>query len=231
MLRSTFVSCPVLLHRQEDRLAVTDGIGGHTAVLITPSKLCAAVLAHDGTLAIIHPPRLPHPPVSVSNWISVQPVPVPGLGAPTHANPQVLHAAALGLENLLIGLCLELGGGDTDQLQRLVMAVLNRIGPADRLFSNEQNLRTQDATPVICYPVQKGHRGDKLELEGISNKSGRGVMASGLLTTLQDRSPVAMTRFQLHLDEIIVHRVEAEQLKSLVYRKTHFKCPAFITTE
>lgn len=139
-------------------------MGSLTAVLVTPAKALTPFHTHDSTLAVMHHAGLPLCPVGVVDRIPVQPVPLPILGAPTHANPHLLQAVILGLDDFVVDLSLELGLWEADQLQVPVPAVLQGFLPAGCNFSDFHNLWRQGATPEIC-PDETLR--DKLKLEGI----------------------------------------------------------------
>lgn len=126
-----------------------------TAVLITPTKVVATFQTHDSTLAIMHRARLALCPVGVSDCFLAQPVPLPSLGTPTHADPQVLQAVIIGLDNFVIDMFLMLSLWEADQLQIVVFAVLQGFSPAICHFSNFYNLWRQETTPEICFGETK----------------------------------------------------------------------------
>lgn len=140
----------VPLNGKEDGLGVADGTGGLTAVLVAPAKVLVLFQTHDGTLAIVHRAGLPVLPVGVIDRSPVEPVPLPRLGAPTHADPHLLQAVIVGLEDFFGDLSLELGLGEADQLHGLIFAVLQGFSPAVCNFSDFYDLWRQDATPEIC---------------------------------------------------------------------------------
>lgn len=121
---------------EEDGIFVADGMGFLAAVLVAPDKPGAAFQTHDSTLAIILRAGLALSPVGFIDLFLVQPVPLPGLWAPTHAKPHVPQLVILHLHNFVVDMALELCPVEAHQLQVVVLAVLQGFSPAICLFSD-----------------------------------------------------------------------------------------------
>lgn len=108
---------------EKDVFFVADRMCSFAAVLVPPAK--AVLQAHDGTLTAIYRAGLPFLPVGVFDRGPVQPVPLPGHGAATHADPHLLQVVCVGLEDFVADLSLEDSFWEADQVQLVVCAVLH----------------------------------------------------------------------------------------------------------
>ena len=93
-----------------------------TTVLVTPTKV--VFQTQDCTLTIIHRTRFALCPVTVTKRFLAEPIPLPGLGAASQADPHFLQAAIVVPGDFVIDVVLKLIVWEADHIQMVVFTVL-----------------------------------------------------------------------------------------------------------